>query len=205
MSLFDFLKRKKNPMAALMRDPDQKPMFIAVMLEGVVAQKKNLEAVGRGDEGKRVAREFLDKVLQEYLTDEYFEHPAILSALTNAAMQLGEAEHGMTCLQAVVENVSVIDLTTVYANMATLAHAIGMPKQDKLNFLELAIAAETPPRCKKPASKKDKAKAHFMAQSAASVLHQDDIAKRHLDAAKALAPEVNFDDTEAKWAWLTSK
>lgn len=221
MGLFDFLKPKKDPLDGLTeKDPRVRRMLLYGASEMVAKQADNLRAVGRKEDADKVIAEYLKKVFQEFRNEP--DNPRHLSLLANSALRLGALVAGKQTLESIIEGKDhfSLDLTLVYTDLGRIHHQIGGNRKRELWCYEMATEAKSSPNCKFPATRQQKAKAHCFAfsllrswtytwefemkQKGAGA---DEIARAreehstdeqrttsHVQKAKALVPEVNWDD-----------
>ena len=224
MGFFDFLKAKPDQPDWWLKekDPRARRAHLWGASKFVEKQAGNLRAVGRKDDAHKVIAEFLTKVFQEFKNEP--DNPRHLSFLTDIALRLGALEVGKKTLESVIEsddNLS-LDLTLVYESLGRIYHQLRTDRKRELWCYEMAVGAMSPPNCKFPATRQQKAIAHRFAFSllrAWSYTWEFEMKKRgagaediarareehrtdeqrattHMQKAKELVPEVNWDDPD---------
>lgn len=203
MGFFDFLKAKPDQPDWWLKekDPRARRAHLWGASKFVEKQAGNLRAVGRKDDAHKVIAEFLIKVFQEFKNEP--DNPRHLSFLTDVALHLGAAEVGKTTLETVIEQNEhlTLDLTVVYTDLGRIWHDLRKDPKRELWCYEMAADAKTPPHCKFPATRQQKAKAHhfahYVAMRLANYNPKDShwkIADSHIKKRRELVPEVNWDD-----------
>ncbi|MGO8836342.1 MAG: protein kinase domain-containing protein [Limisphaerales bacterium] len=106
-----------------------------------------------------------EAVFQEFKNEP--ENPRHLSFLTDVALRLGAGEVGKTILETVIEQNEhmPLDLTGVYTDLGRIWHDLRTDRKRELWCYEMAVSAKSPPNCKFPATRQQKAKAHCFAFS----------------------------------------
>jgi len=149
------------------------------------------------------------------------ENPRHLSLFADVALKLGAPDVGKRTLESVIteNNRPHLDLTLVYFDLGRIWHDLG-DKDRELSYYEKSVEAEAPAGCKFPATRKQKAIAHYFAHVCLTSMQftwefymkqrgagEDDIARArekhstdaqradsHIKKARELAPEINWDD-----------
>jgi hypothetical protein len=220
MGLFDFLKPKKDPLDELTEnDPRLRKTVLMAWSERIAKQAENLYAVGRKDDADKTISEFLQKVFGEFKNEP--QNPRHLSLLTDVAMRLDALEAGKITLESVIkENDHLsLDLTLVYTDLGRIYHDLRDPDREVWCY-EKGAEAKAPPDCKFPATRRQKAIAHYFAHICLTNMSNtwefymkqrgaraDEIARArekhltdkqradsHIKKAREFVPEVNWDD-----------
>ena len=87
----------------------------------------------------------------------------------------------------------MMDLTSVYCSLATLYQQLQYPLEKQFSCYRDAAEALPTPNTLFPATRIQKAKAHYYAHLIASRLHLENESTLHLSKAKEYAPEIKFE------------
>jgi tetratricopeptide (TPR) repeat protein len=193
MGLFDFLKPKKSTFGELTeKDPHIRKILLRGLSEFAGKEAANLRAVGRNEDADKRIGEYLQMVFQEFKNEP--QNPRHLSLLTDVALKLDAVEAAIKTLESVIEanDHFSLDLTSIYTDLGRLYH--GGDQKRELWCYEMAASAKSPPGCKFPATRQQKAKAHQFASFVYVRLTDWGRADSHAKKAQELVPEVNWED-----------
>jgi hypothetical protein len=213
MGLFDFFKRRKDPLrGSVLAHPGMKMAVLRQQVESVGAQAASLRAVGREADADKAISNYLQEIFQEYKADPYNQD--YLKLLCSAAMDLNAPESGKRFLQIVIqanEKSPLIDLTLVYFDLGRIYNQLHNNPEKEFWCYRMATEAAPPKNCKRPATKKEKAKAHHFAHMRAStvggpagIVGNEEQIKYHDCKRRELAPELDWDDREQVTQWMFS-
>jgi len=205
MGLFDFFKPRKDVLSSILAHPGMKMSILRQQVESVGAQAATLRAVGRHADADKAISNYLQEIFQEYKADPH--DPGYLALLCSVAMRFGALEEGKRFLQIIVqanEKSPLIDLTLVYFDLGKIYHQLRNNPEKELWCYRMAAEAAPPKNCKRPATKKEKAKAHHFAYMCAGrvvgpggmVVGNEEEIKYHDHKRRELAPELDWDDSE---------
>jgi len=207
MSIFNFLKPKKDPLADVLQKVNEKPALrrymLDMMAEEYAKHLHNLQAVGRDSDAVAVSAKFLKNISNAKTED--IQSAIILNLLTHAAIHSGAFQVAKEILKAVLnvnQDHSTLDLTVAYFNLGLIYHQIRTDPEKELWAYHSATEAIAPVACEEPASTYNKAKAHFFAYMCASRIGNHEHEKWHDYKRRELAPDANWEDPSSVKEWL---
>jgi hypothetical protein len=201
MGLLNFFKAKTDPAEDVAQADRMRRNAWLAGVQTLGKEVENLRSEGRDEEANKLIAEYLSKVLEEFKAEP--ENPQHLSLLAHVAIGLGALQEGKQALESALEakHSVAIDLTLPYLQLGRVHHQLGEDPKRELWCFETAAEAKTPPGCKFPATRQQKAMAHYYAHFVALRIAQsnpDDphsaIAQSHITRARRLLPELNWDD-----------
>lgn len=201
MGLLDWIENKIDPAAAYRRKYAE--LLLPAEMEYAEKQINNLRAVGRDDDARKLASEYLDRLFKDYKAAP--ANPTQLRLFTTASIRFHELEFGKKTLEGIIqanEQHPFVDLTLIYFYLGTIHHQLQSDPEKELWCYEMAIKAEPPPNCKYVASQRMKARAHLFAAGPANRLKRFDLCDWHDAECQRLVPEVNFGDLSAKMGFV---
>jgi hypothetical protein len=218
MGLFDFLKPKRDLLAELRDDTRAFPIFIMARRDKIAAQSNNLKAVGRAAEARELVVSFLTDVGRDCLNKKHWENLELITTLADSAILLGEPILGKQILDKLIGLHSglmakgnttgpLIDLTQVYIDAGRIAGS----QDEEYRCYWLAAEAKPPIGCKQPATRRQKAMAHYLAYNLSAIMTnraKDDSnewrtrREWHDEKRREFAPECDWDDIGSLLEWV---
>jgi len=203
MSIFNFFTKKtgrEKLIDDLLEDaPWVRKTTLCGLIDLTAQSVEKLITVGRNQEANNKAADFLDYCYDVWKRDQ--GNPDYLTVLADASIRLGIPKQGFDILDKIVNDPktqNTLDCTLVFCSMGGIFHKLAQigEKQKKIEFGLYKLGIDAPPSRdgKSVATRFNKAHVHLFGRFTACFVEGLDAEKWHLNKAKALVPEIDFDN-----------